>query len=1230
MPETESKRAKQFQYLVQSVPDAMIIVDGSGRILHANSLAQELFGYSDSALTGRAVETLVPKSLRAKHRAHRGEFARHPTTRSMGSGTFVATRSDGTELDVEISLSPLLTEEGTIVLAAVRDVSELKRAQSALERAAAELERTVEEQNAELLEVSARLRQQIAQRLQADTASQTTEESYRQLVEAQPNLICRFLPDTTLTFANAAFANFFGRTTQDLVGRCLGHLMPGPVQEKVWSELGTCTPAQPLRQYEHAARRADGTLRWHLWNDLALFDAKKKLVGFQSVGIDITERREAELARYSLEARYAGLLEALPLGLHTYRQVEDGRLVLSRANAASDRILGTDRVQLIGKSLEDALSPWRGTPVPENCRGVISAGIPWVSDEVALEEDGGKRLVYVHAFQIADGELAVVFADVTESRRAEDALVEKARQMTAILNNIPDIAWLKDEQSRFIAVNDSFGAACGMSADDLVDKNDLDIWPKELADSYRADDNEVMRTGKRKRVEERLVSSVGRESWIETIKTPIANDLGEIIGTTGIARDITERKRAEAALRESEERFRQIAENIREVFYISVLDEPRMLYVSPGYEAIWQRSRENLYQNPLSFLEAVAPKDRERVSRSLERQLAGERTEESYRIVRPDGTMRWIWDRAFPLRNESGKVYRVTGIAEDITERKEAEEALFAEKERAQVTLHSIGDAVITTDFEGTVEYLNPVAEALTGWNTGEARGRSLDIVFSVVDERTHEPVEDPVARCLRAREVLGFANPSVLVRRDGHQFDIEYSAAPISGRDGRIFGVVLVFHDVSERRLMIRQMAHDAAHDSLTGLANRREFERRLERALAGAKEHAVEHALCYLDLDQFKIINDTAGHAAGDELLKRVKHLLAESFRERDTLARLGGDEFGLLLEHCPLEQAKLVTKTVIDALRDHRFIWKGRTFQVGASIGIVPITAQSESVGQLLSQADVACYTAKEQGRARIHVYEHADSEPAQRHSELLRVSGLRDALDQDRFRLYRQPIEPLTGDEAGPPRYELLLRLLDEKGNYVLPGAFIPAAERYGLIARIDRWVIRTALTRYQDWFGKSGAKISINLSGNSLSENSFETYVEEQLAASAVAAEQVCFEITETAVVHNLSQAIKFITAVRKWGVEVALDDFGSGLSSFRYLKALPVEYLKIDGTFVQDMIGDESNRAIVHAINDVGRAMGIKTIAEYACSPEIVDGLKTIGVDYAQGYALGAPVPCPP
>jgi diguanylate cyclase (GGDEF)-like protein/PAS domain S-box-containing protein len=545
------------------------------------------------------------------------------------------------------------------------------------------------------------------------------------------------------------------------------------------------------------------------------------------------------------------------------------------------------------------------------------------------------------------------------------------------------------------------------------------------------------------------------------------------------------------------------------------------------------------------------------------------------------------------------------------------------------VTLHSIGDAVITTDAQARVEYLNPVAEALTGWTTAEARGMPLTEVFQVVNEQNRTPAPDPVRRCLEAGSTTGFIEHTVLISRGGKEYDIDDTAAPIRGRDGQIQGVVLVFHDVTESRRLERKMAHDAAHDTLTGLVNRREFEVRVERALASAKERGANHVLCYLDLDQFKIINDTSGHAAGDELLKQVANLLSGLFRHRDTLARLGGDEFGLLLENCPLERGITIASEVVAQVRQMPFAWEGHIYPIGVSIGVAPISATTEGLAQALSQADEACYTAKDLGRGRVHVYQWQEMESAQRHSEILRAARLREALDWELFHLYCQPIQALSARAAGPDRsYEVLLRLLDEDGQILQPAAFIPSAERYGLMGGVDRWVIQAVFRRYAIHFsGGVGPRAAINLSGSSLNDDSLLDFIYAQLHEHNVPPERICFEISETAAIHNLTRAQRFTSEVHKMGGQIALDDFGSAFSSFRYLKNLRVNYLKIEGSFVREMLGNTSDRVMVAAINQVGHTLGIQTIAEHVSDAAMIEELRQMGVDYAQGYAIGRPQP---
>ncbi|PWB57951.1 MAG: hypothetical protein C3F18_03330, partial [Nitrosomonadales bacterium] len=537
-------------------------------------------------------------------------------------------------------------------------------------------------------------------------------------------------------------------------------------------------------------------------------------------------------------------------------------------------------------------------------------------------------------------------------------------------------------------------------------------------------------------------------------------------------------------------------------------------------------------------------------------------------------------------------------LEDDRAQRSRFEKALFAEKERAQVTLNSIGDAVITTDTRGTVEFLNPVAEELTGWKTEEARGRQLTEVFHIISENTRAAAENPVEKALRNNGITGLANHTVLIRRDGHEFSIEESAAPIRDREGTIIGVVLVFHDNTQSHAMAREISYQASHDALTGLLNRREFEHHLSGLIGNAIAEHNQHALLYLDLDQFKVVNDTCGHAAGDELLRQLTLILQARVRENDMLARLGGDEFGVLLERCPLDQAQSVAEKLIEAVKSFHFCWQDKIFTVGASIGLVPITEESLDWASLLSHADTACYLAKERGRNRVQAYHADDAELAQRHNEMHWVGRIAKAYEEDRFRLYYQPIVQTSPGDGDQPHLEILVRMLDEEGKLVAPSVFIPAAERYNLMPTLDRWVVSNAL----NWLAahKSTPMVcAINLSGHSMGDERFLDFVVAQIRGAGVAPHNLCFEVTETAAIANLTKAVHFIGELKALGCRFALDDFGAGLSSFAYLKNLPVDYLKIDGCFVKDMDHNESNHAMVEAINNIGHTMKIQTIAEF-------------------------------
>jgi diguanylate cyclase (GGDEF)-like protein/PAS domain S-box-containing protein len=569
----------------------------------------------------------------------------------------------------------------------------------------------------------------------------------------------------------------------------------------------------------------------------------------------------------------------------------------------------------------------------------------------------------------------------------------------------------------------------------------------------------------------------------------------------------------------------------------------------------------------------------------------------------------------------------------DLTEWRRAQEILFREKEQAVVTLESIGDAVITTDTAGRMLYLNPVAERLTGWRTTEALGLSADTILTFISEATREPVESTVARCLQEGRAVDLADGVLLLRRDGTEVAIGDSAAPIRDRNGVTTGVVLVFHDVTEKRRVSRKLSHEAAHDPLTELVNRKEFERRLMRVLLDASDSGDgEHALCYLDLDRFKIVNDTCGHEAGDELLREIATLIGGFMRKRDTLARLGGDEFGALLENCPLQEAGQIAETVRGAVEEFRYEWAGQTFTLGVSIGVVPITASSGRMPSVLRAADAACYIAKEAGGNRVFIDRpEPRSDIAPREIEIRRVPRLAQALEEGRFQLYAQPIVPLLPERTTRPRCEILLRLTDERGNLQPAASFLPQAERYNLMPAIDRWVIRRTIELLGDWHQDHPEcelpLCSINLSAASLEDESLIPRLREHLSQHRLPPTALCFEIAEAVALGNFGQTVRFVSDLRMTGCGVALDDFGSGLHSFAYIKALAVDFLKIGGHYVRGVVEDPVYGTIVAAINQVSQLVGMATIAEEVDSVPVLERLRSLGIGYAQGHALASPEP---
>ena len=1067
----------------------------------------------------------------------------------------------------------------------------------------------------------------------------------------------------------------FGYAQAEVIGRPLSFLLPdmgqgGPRVAERLAHLAMRAEDThvDLAAHETAGRTKSGE---RFTAELAVSKAKIQRRQMYILCLrDATERKIAESSTRESEARYRLLVENAPEAIVV---LDVDRRCFVDCNQHAEQFFRMDRSTLLSAGAEQISPPTQpdGSPSFGIVRGYIDRALKgetpvfeWTHRDAAGHDipcevrlarlpTAGRRLIRGSITDIADRKRAELIAacerrvlerlasgaDLDGALEAIADLIERAHAgaLCAIRLVDPSGRYLQHEiglrlPREYCAAMDgvpvgmrygSCAAAVYLARQVIVANIQTDaIW------EYRRDT---------------ALAHGLRAAW----STPILASSGTIIGTvamylpqpampsgrefelmaraTQLAGIAIERRRAEAALRASEARYRGLFENVVEGVYQATVDGKvlagnQALLTMLGFETLAElqaiASTKDFYVDPAARDRAVA-------------QLlqTGEIRNCEYELKRHDGRVITVRENARLVREGHTAGMVCEGTLSDITERKRAELAVLEEKERAQVTLQSIGDAVITTDAAGVIDYLNPIAEHLTGWPLAEARGANLDQVIRVINEATRENAESLAVRCLREGGVIVGSDQAALIDRIGRELPIQNSAAPIRARDGRLLGTVVVFRDVSHERRLRRALSYQATHDALTGLINRREFEQRLQAALGEVRDDtSAVHALVYLDLDQFKVVNDTCGHPAGDRLLKQITGLLQTRVRASDTLARLGGDEFGILLQDCSIEQAMKIAESLRQSIREFRFEGAGQTLQLGASIGIVAIDQSTESVAGVMSAVDVACYAAKDQGRNRVHLYQ-IDNVP-ERHREMQWVSRLQRACDDGRLEIFFQPIVPIGDTEDRRGHYELMLRMRDEDGALVQPIEFIPAAERYNVMPAIDRWVVRQALdTLLRRTSLAEAFTVAINLSGTTLNDERFLEFLITELSSVDLKPGTLCFEITETAAIANLHNVVFFMKELRARGVCFALDDFGAGLSSFSYLKTLPVDYLKIDGQFVENVGADPIDRSMVEAICQVARAMGLKTIAERVEAAEILEMLAKLGVNYAQGYFIAEPMP---
>jgi diguanylate cyclase (GGDEF)-like protein/PAS domain S-box-containing protein len=983
---------------------------------------------------------------------------------------------------------------------------------------------------------------------------------------------------------------------------------------------------------------------------------------------DVTERRESEQAVRESEARYRLLVDHAPEAI-VVLDVDAGRFV--DANEIALKLFGLDRTRVLEVGPVTLSPPTQpdGAPSEQRAIGYIQqalAGEVPVFEWAHCDTSGREFICEIRLVRLPSGNRRLVrgsIADISGRKRSERIAAAERKVFEQVTRNAP----LPEVLASITRLIESAAAGTVSSVSVLAEDRQAFSYmvAPRLPDALRL-------TLERASVNihngscaaavylgrQVLVADLATDPfWLERREVALAVDLhaawstpikgagGNVLGSLGVYRAAPglptppesqvmaraaqlagiaiERHLAEEALRSSEAKFRGLFESIAEGVYQSARDG-RLLSVNPAFVTmLGYASAEEIYALPSAEALYWNPADRAEFVRRVE--CEGALRDAEFLMRTRDGQQLVILENARPTRDAAGQIVGYEGTIADITARKRAEQAIFAEKERAQVTLQSIGDAVISTDPEGRIDYINPVAETLTGWSLAEARGQPIGAVLKLVNELTREPIENSLSGALGRSESGLPTEHAVLITRSGDEVAIQESAAPICASSGVVIGAVVVFHDVTKERRLKRALSWQASHDALTGLINRREFDNRLHAALLSAQRGEGAHALLYIDLDQFKVINDTCGHQAGDRLLRDVTGLLQTRVRASDIIARLGGDEFGVLLESCTLEQATRIAEGIRQAIRDFRFVWGSSTLSVGASIGIVQIRAETENGANLMSAADIACYAAKDAGRNRIHVYE-ADG-VSDRHREMHWVAHVTRAADDKRLELFFQPIVPL-GSGGGRRFHEITVRLRDDNDQLVPPSEFIPAAERYNVMSIIDRQVVAQTL----EWLherqrcGLALPLLAVSLSGTSLNEQSFVEFVLRSLGEPAIAA-ALCFEITETAAVTSLSNARYLMRELKGRGCKFALDDFGSGVSSFVYLKTLPVDYLKIDGQFINHVAEDPVSRSMVEAIGKVARALNIATIAECVESDAVLAELKRIGVDFAQGHYLAHPQP---
>lgn len=1061
-----------------------------------------------------------------------------------------------------------------------------------------------------------------------------SETRFRTLCEASPLGVFSTDAAGACTYTNARWQATFGLTENEAVGTGWSRTLHPDDKARVYAEWQRTAALAHKFDLEFRVRLDDGTVRHVRSVSSPVLSEDGRVTSYVGSVEDITDRLLVSRTLEDERQRLAAIIQGTDAGTWEWN-VQTGE---TRFNERWAEIVGMTLTDLLPTTIEtwaDLTHPEDMARSGELLRAHFSGEAATFECEARMRHRDGHWIWVLDRGRVltrtSDGQPEWMFGthlDIT-SRKAQQ---EKLRRSEELLNRTGALAqvggWEFDITTGCILWSAQTCRIHGVEPGyqpQLAEA--IEFYAPEARPMIEAALSKAMADGQDWDLELPFIQRGGQRIWVRAVGQAEFEG-GQPLRLVGAIQDITQRVAHRQELQNAHERM-SLATEIGGIgvwewkVQTDALNWDAQMHLLYGHTAV---PRTDCYA---MWARQIHPDDLSRVEAEVQKSLnCGDDFRSEFRVVWPNGSVRHLRSSGRVTRDAEGQALRMLGVSWDVTPLRELTNQLAEQHELLRVTLQSIGDAVITTDAESAITWLNPVAERMTGWLSAEALGRPLTQVFYIVHEETRQPTESPVATCLQQGKIVGLANHTVLISRNGEEFGIEDSASPIRNPRGDILGAVLVFHDVTEQRRMSGEMSYRATHDALTGLVNRAEFETRLRRALDKAHEERSEHALMYIDLDRFKLVNDACGHSVGDQLLQQVAKLLRESVRAGDTLARLGGDEFAVILDHCTAEQAGRLAQQICDRMEEFRFLHDERRFSIGTSIGLVPLDNRWATAASAMQAADTSCYAAKEGGRNRVHAWFETDKAMRARHGEMQWATRIEQSLDEDRFVLYAQRIEPLMNVSAGL-HAEVLIRMLDDDGSLIPPSAFLPAAERFHMATRIDRWVLKRAVQHIQDLPELAELDtLCINLSGQSVGDRAFHRHAIDALSeAGSEVCQRICLEITETAAVTNMTDAALFIEQVRTLGVRIALDDFGAGASSFGYLKTLKVDLLKIDGSFIRDLIDDPLDDAAVRCFVDVARVVGVKTVAEFVNRPEVLQRVRQIGVDYAQGFLLHFPEP---